>query len=90
MITSKNRNKIAAVIPFFNEKNTVNRIIQATFKHVDAVIAIDDGSTDDSCSGISLQENITLLTNNTNRGKGYSLRKGLNYAVENGFDEPAG
>ena len=87
MITSKNRNKIAAVIPFFNEKNTVHRIIQATLKHVDAVIAIDDGSTDDSAVNISLLKNITLLKNNTNRGKGFSLRKGLNYAVENGFDE---
>ena len=87
MITLKNKNKIAAVIPFFNEKNTINQIIHSTLKHVNTVIAIDDGSTDDSDANISFNEHITLLRNNTNRGKGFSLRKGLNYAVENGFDE---
>jgi len=87
LITLKNKNKIAAVIPFFNEKNTINQIIHSTLKHVNTVIAIDDGSTDDSDANISFNEHITLLRNNTNRGKGFSLRKGLNYAVENGFDE---
>lgn len=87
MITLKNKNKIAAVIPFFNEKNTINQIIHSTLKHVNTVIAIDDGSTDDSDVNIYFNEHITLLRNNTNRGKGFSLRKGLNYAVENGFDE---
>ena len=87
MITLKNKNKIAAVIPFFNEKNTINQIIHSTLRHVNTVIAIDDGSTDDSDANISFNEHITLLRNNTNRGKGFSLRKGLNYAVENGFDE---
>jgi len=87
LITLKNKNKIAAVIPFFNEKNTINQIIHSTLKHVNTVIAIDDGSTDDSDVNIYFNEHITLLRNNTNRGKGFSLRKGLNYAVENGFDE---
>lgn len=87
MITLKNRNKIAALIPFFNEESTINQIIQSTLKHVDAVIAIDDGSTDGASANISFSENITLLKNNNNRGKGFALRKGLNYAVENGFDK---
>ena len=87
MIISKNSNKIAAIIPFFNEEDTINRIIQASLKYVNAVVAIDDGSTDDSVSNIILTENITLLQNNMHRGKGFALRKGLNYAVENGFDE---
>jgi len=85
--TSKNNNKIAAIIPFFNERATINQVIQLTLKHVDAVIAIDDGSTDNSSETIALTENITLIVNATNRGKGFALRKGLSYAVEKGFDK---
>jgi glycosyltransferase involved in cell wall biosynthesis len=87
LITSKNNNKIAAIIPFYNERGTINQIIRNTLKQVDAVIAIDDGSTDNSSENITFGENITLLKNSTNRGKGFALRKGLSYAVENGFDE---
>ena len=87
MNTSKNNNKIAAIIPFFNERATINQVIQLTLKHVDAVIAIDDGSTDNSSETIALTENITLIVNATNRGKGFALRKGFSYAVEKGFDK---
>ena len=87
MITSKNKNNIAAIIPFFNERATINQVIQLTLNHVDAVIAIDDGSTDNSSETIGLTENITLIVNSTNRGKGFALRKGLSCAVEKGFDK---
>ena len=87
MSTSKNSNKIAAVIPFFNERSTINQIIQLTLKHVDTVIAVDDGSVDNSSENIVLGENIILLKNTTNCGKGFALRKGLSYAIENEFDE---
>ena len=62
MSTSKNSNKIAAIIPFFNERGTINQIIQLTLKHVDAVIAVNDGSTDNSSENITLGENIILLS----------------------------
>jgi glycosyltransferase involved in cell wall biosynthesis len=87
LITSRNKNRIAAVIPFFNERDTINRIVQSTLRHVNAVIAIDDGSMDHSSENITLLENVILLKNNTNKGKGFALRKGLTYAAENGFDE---
>ena len=87
MITSKSNNKIAAVIPFYNERSTINQIIRSTLKHVNCVIAIDDGSTDNSSTNITIEENVTLIKNNENRGKGFALRKGLNYAVEKGFDK---
>jgi glycosyltransferase involved in cell wall biosynthesis len=86
LITSKSSNKIAAVIPFFNEKHTINQIVQSTVNYVNSVIAVDDGSTDNSSENITLLENVTVIRNNTNRGKGFALRKGFNYAVENGYE----
>ncbi|UCH64993.1 MAG: glycosyltransferase family 2 protein [Ignavibacterium sp.] len=87
MITLRNNNKIAAVIPFFNERSTINQIVQSTLNHVNTVVAIDDGSTDNSSENINLLENVILLKNDTNQGKGFALRRGLNYAVEKGFDK---
>ena len=87
MITSRSKNRIAAVIPFFNERGTINKIIQSTLQYVNSVVAIDDGSTDNSSENVTVLENVILLKNDTNRGKGFTLRRGLVYAVENGFDE---
>jgi glycosyltransferase involved in cell wall biosynthesis len=86
LITSRNNNKIAAVIPFFNERSTINQIVQSTLNYVKTVVAIDDGSTDNYSQNITLLENVILLKNDTNQGKGFALRRGLNYAVEKGFD----
>jgi glycosyltransferase involved in cell wall biosynthesis len=65
----ENKNKIAAVIPFFNENRTINQIVNNTLRYVDGVIAVDDGSTDDSSSKIPRNKDITLLKFKVNRGK---------------------
>jgi len=83
----ENKNNIAAVIPFFNESRTINQIINNTLKYVDCVIAVDDGSTDDSSSKIPQNKDITLLKFNVNRGKGFALREGLNEGVKKGYTQ---
>jgi len=83
----ENKNNIAAVIPFFNESRTINQIVNNTLQYVDCVIAIDDGSTDDSSSKIPKNKNITLLRFNVNRGKGFALREGLNEGVKKGYTQ---
>ena len=85
MNNSRNNNKVAAVIPFYNESKSINRIVLETLKYVSFVIAVDDGSTDGSPDNISITENVTLISYKRNRGKGYALRKGLEKGIENGF-----
>lgn len=85
MNNSKSSNKVAAVIPFYNESKTINRIVLETLKYVSFVIAVDDGSTDGSPDNIPITENVTLISYNVNRGKGYALRKGLEKGIEKGF-----
>ena len=87
MSNLENKNNIAAVIPFFNESRTINQIVNNTLQYVDCVIAVDDGSTDDSSSKISQSKNITLLKFKENRGKGFALREGLNEGVKNGYTQ---
>lgn len=78
------KNNVCAIIPFFNEEKTLTEIIERTLKFVDLIICVDDGSTDNSAESINLNENIILLKNDMNRGKGYSLKKGFEKSIELG------
>lgn len=85
MNNSKNSNKVAAVIPFYNASKTINRVILETLKYVSFVIAVNDGSTDGSPDNIPISEKVTLISYKRNRGKGYASRKGLEKGIEKGF-----
>jgi len=73
--------KYSIVIPCFNEENSVFNVVNAIcikFPNF-LVVVIDDGSTDNSY--LELQKikskNLKLFKNESNYGKGYSIRKGL-------------
>ena len=74
--------EIAVVIPFFNEKQTISEIINKSRQFSDIVIAVDDGSTDNSGQYIKPDNNVIILTNATNKGKGYSLSRGMLKSIE--------
>ncbi len=82
--TSK-ENKTCAVIPFYNEFNTIDKIINETLKYTDFVIAVNDGSSDKSETKIRKDDRIVLIHNEKNSGKGYSLKRGLEECIKRGF-----
>jgi glycosyltransferase involved in cell wall biosynthesis len=55
-------------------------------RYVELVIAVNDGSTDDSVSKIFINENVIVLNEPENRGKGFALRKGFAKVIELGCD----
>lgn len=82
--------KISIIIPVFNEKKTIEKIlkkIQAlsldTFSK--EIIIIDDGSTDGTTQQVekiaTAEKNIIFLKNSTNKGKGVSVRRGMEKAT---------
>ena len=85
MNKSSNINRVAAVIPFFNESKTIKKVVDQTLKHVETVIAVDDGSTDNSGGKVREGEGVIVLKYESNHGKGFALRKGLKKGVEEGF-----
>lgn len=77
--------KVSIIIPVYNEEKTVATVI-ANVKKVKhpmdrEIIAINDGSTDKSLQILKKIPGIVLLENQTNRGKGYSIRKAISKAT---------
>jgi glycosyltransferase involved in cell wall biosynthesis len=79
---------VSIVIPAFNEAGRIGRSLQ----RIDAfmrqhpflveVIVVDDGSTDDTIKIVrdSSPKNLRLISNGVNRGKGYSVGRGVQAA----------
>ena len=75
---------LSIIIPTYNEEKTIIQILEKInnsssnlFKY--EVIVIDDGSTDQSRKLLENNKHLfnKLLVNETNRGKGFSVKKGL-------------
>jgi len=77
--------KICAVIPAYNEEQHINSIIDKTYKYVNEVIVVDDGSKDNTYEAASKSKAI-VLKHLVNLGKGASLKTGCDYAVNNNAD----
>ena len=52
---------VCAVIPFYNESNTVSEVVLNTLNFVDTVIAVNDGSVDNSELKIENLERVILI-----------------------------
>ena len=78
--------KISVVIPCFNEKDTILKIIEKVRKeklYEKEIIVIDDFSTDNSqkvLKNYDKKDKIKIIFNPQNKGKGYSIRQGLKLA----------
>ena len=79
----KNRN-IIAITGGFNEEGKIGKVITKLPKFVDEVIAIDDGSTDNTAREAELA-GATVIKNHKNKGAGCVLREGIGYALNKGY-----
>jgi len=70
-----------AVIPGYNEEETIDSVLGETEKYVDEVLYVDDGSTDDTVE-IARDAGFNVLTYGKNIGKGFALRAGFHRALE--------
>ncbi|GMG85007.1 glycosyltransferase family 2 protein [Paralimibaculum aggregatum] len=75
--------RCVALIPAYNEVQTIRAIVAATLPHVDAVIVIDDGSTDGTAEALE-GSGARVIRHAENRGKGPCLVEGLDLAVAEG------
>lgn len=77
------------IIPTYNNERTLERVIREVLEYVPAehVIVVNDGSTDSTPEILNqFKDVLTILVNEPNRGKGYSLRKAFKFAREKGYE----
>jgi len=77
---------ISIIIPVLNEELEIGTILSAATKQLEdrggdwEIIVVDNASTDDTCAVVERVADgrrIRLLRNEVNRGKGYSIRRGM-------------
>jgi glycosyltransferase involved in cell wall biosynthesis len=74
----------AALIPCFNEAETVGDVVRAARDHLPNVYVVDDGSTDETVSRAA-EAGAKVVRHATNRGKGAALRVGCKLLEAHGF-----
>ena len=76
------------IVPTYNNDKTLARVLAEILSFVPAnsLIVINDGSTD-STSNILLElpSEVSVISNEENHGKGFSIKRGLQAAVKLGF-----
>jgi len=77
--------RIVAGIPALNEEATIAKVLIRANRHVDKVLVVDDGSSDDT--GL-IAENLgaTVIRHKRNLGKGVALRGCLDWARDQGVE----
>lgn len=76
------------IIPTYNNERTLERVIHGVLEYVpsDRVVIVNDGSTDSTPDILKgFEQELTILVNEVNKGKGFSLRKAFKYAQEKGY-----
>jgi len=74
---------VAVVIPAYNEGGTIRDVAARALAQLPLVIVVDDGSTDATAANLEGLP-VLLLSNESNRGKAGSLRRGADEAVRRG------
>ena len=68
--------KIVAIIPAYNEEESLADVIAKTAEYVDKIIVVDDGSADKTAE-VALKYGAELISHTTNLGKGEALKSGF-------------
>lgn len=73
------------IVPAYNEAGTIGSVIDQVSEHVDEVVVVDDGSTDDTAP-IAREHGATVIAHVVNMGVGGAVRTGYLYAIRHEFD----
>jgi glycosyltransferase involved in cell wall biosynthesis len=73
------------VIPCFNEELTIGSVILKSKKYGDAVLVVDDGSSDGTIA-VARDAGALVISHPRNMGKSAAIKTGFQYALENGFE----
>lgn len=75
----------AALVPAYNESETIGSVIDGVSEHVDDVIVVNDASTDGTPE-IARQHEAIVIDHAVNTGVGGALRTGYRYIIGREYD----
>lgn len=78
--------KLIAIIPVYNEEKNIVKVVNKLKKHLNDILIVDDGSRDATLNKLRSTKNIVILCNKENKGKGFAIRKGLQYALSHKYN----
>ena len=84
-VPASKRNEVLAVVPAFNEANTVGVVVQQLHNIGLDVLVVDDGSSD-ATAMIARSNGASVISMPFNTGVGGAIRAGFRYAIENDYD----
>lgn len=79
--------ELSIIIPAYNEERRIHTVLQSIQNYMESqiidfeVIVVDDGSQDDTTAVVATFRNtfkhLVIISDQTNRGKGYAVRQGM-------------
>jgi dolichol-phosphate mannosyltransferase len=80
------RERVLCIAPAWNEGERIARVVRGVpLAVVDTVVVVDDGSTDETAR-FAEEAGAVVLRQGANRGVGAAIRRGIDYAIEQGYD----
>lgn len=78
--------KWCVIIPTYNNHRTLAGVISGVLEYTEAVMVVNDGSTDSTAEILKQFPSLTVLEHPENKGKGTALRNGFRKALEMGYE----
>ncbi|MFB6202144.1 MAG: glycosyltransferase family 2 protein [Halorhabdus sp.] len=77
--------RTVAVLPAYDEADTIGPVIEGARAHVEEVVVVDDGSSDGTADR-AREHGATVIEHVFNTGVGGAVRTGYRYAIEHGYE----
>lgn len=78
------RHEVAALVPAFNEQESIGEVVSRLLAQVQTVLVVDDGSEDQTAKR-ARRAGAEVLAHTANRGKGAALKSGFTELFDRGF-----
>jgi glycosyltransferase involved in cell wall biosynthesis len=82
---TENKQKIAALIPAYNEEKHIGEVVRRTRQQLADVLVVDDGSADKTAESAG-KAGAEVIVHEVNQGKGETIKTGLRHWMSRQFD----
>jgi dolichol-phosphate mannosyltransferase len=78
--------RVLTAIPVYNEAAHVRGVLASVRRYADAILVVDDGSTDGTAALLGQESGLLRVTHPANRGYGAAIASAFRFAVQHRYD----